>query len=228
MNEKEIYELYNNFIKINDTDDYKNRYVPFPQQNPNDKWRWENKDFPRVISILEFKRYMNKYNFHFKNVLSFNGKGDPEYEFVKYDEITNYNYKDDKINYDLHNLNLDKNDFDFVMFNQTIEHLFNPILCIKNIYNHLKNGGIFYANVPSNNIPHDTPIHYYTGITPSGLGVMTKLAGFEILEIGQWGNRNYLNTLFAKGWSDYKYNDNPGKNDFNCPLITWVLAKKFI
>lgn len=226
MNRIDIYSIYNKHIKINETDEYKNRYVPLPVQDINDKWRWENKDFPRVISLLEFKKYMISYNFHFKNVLSFNGQDDPEYEFLKYDKITNYNYKDDIINYDLHNLNLKKKDFDFVMINQIIEHLYNPILCLKNIYKHLSCGGIFYANVPVNNIPHSIPEHYYTGVTPTGLGVMIKLAGFEILEIGQWGNVIYLNKLFKDGWSDYKYSDVSGQNDFNCPLITWILAIK--
>ena len=226
MNKIDIYNIYNKHVKINETDEYKNRYVPLIVQDVDDKWRWENKDFPRVISLLEFKKYIISYNFHFKNVLSFNGQSDPEYEFLKYDNVTNYNYKDDIINYDLHNLNLNKKDFDFVMINQTIEHLYNPIICLKNIYDHLGHDGIFYTNVPVNNIPHSTPEHYYTGITPTGLGIMAKLAGFKILEIGQWGNAVYLNKLFKDGWSDYKYSDVPGQNDFNCPLITWILAKK--
>jgi len=226
MNQNEIYDIYNKYIKINETEEYKNRYVPLPPQKPTKKWKWEGKDFPRVISLLEFERYMIKYGFFFKNVLSFNGSSDPEYEYMNYENITNYNYSEDIINNDLHTLNLDKKDFDFLMINQTIEHLYNPILCLKNIYNHLCDGGIFYANVPANNIPHSTPEHYYTGITPSGLGVMTKLAGFEILEIGQWGNRQYLNTLFTSGWSDYNYSSRPGFNEIDCPIITWILAKK--
>jgi SAM-dependent methyltransferase len=226
MNKSEIYDIYNKYIKINETTEYSNKYVPLPLEYNNKNWKWEGKDFPRVISLLEFKRYMEKYNFHFNNVLSFNGSNDPEYEYIKYNNITNYNYESDIINYDLHTLNLKKKDFDFVMINQTIEHLYDPILCLENIYDHLNKDGIFYANVPTNNIPHSTPEHYYTGITPSGLGVMTKLAGFNILEIGQWGNREYLNILFSTGWSDYKYSNTPGINELDCPLITWVLAKK--
>ena len=169
---------------------------------------------------------MEKYDRTFDNVLSFNAINDPEYEYLKYNKIHNYQYSADVIKHDLHTLNLDKKDFDFSMINQTIEHLYDPITALKNIYNHTKIGGMFYTNVPSNNIPHSTPFHYYTGITPTGLGAMVKLAGFDILEIGQWGNREYLNVLFSKGWSDYKYSESPGRNEVACPLITWILAIK--
>jgi SAM-dependent methyltransferase len=141
--------------------------------------------------------------------------------------MINYNYDDDPYKYDLHTLDLNNKNFDFVMINQTIEHLYNPIVAIENIYKHLKKGGLFYTNVPSNNIPHSTPEHYYTGITPVGIGAMVKSAGFEILEIGQWGNKKYLNLMYNKnGWGDISYDSMPGKNEINCPLITWVLAKK--
>jgi len=226
LSNNEITNIYNKYVSVNYTPEYLNRYVPLPLEYNNKNWKWEGKDFPRIISLLEFRKYMIKYDKTFDNVLSFNGASDPEYEYLKYNKIHNYQYSADVIKNDLHTLNLDKKDFDFAMINQTIEHLYDPITALKNIYNHMKIGGMFYTNVPSNNIPHSTPFHYYTGITPTGLGVMVKLAGFDILEIGQWGNRDYLNVLFSKGWSDYKYSNQPGKNEINCPLITWILAIK--
>ena len=221
-----IEDIYNNYVKINYNSTYLNKYVPLPMQFNNKKWRWENKDFPRIISLLEFKNYMLEYDKTFENVLSFNGTTDPEYEYINYKNCDNFNYDDDNIKYDLHNLNLNKKDYDFVMINQTIEHLYDPIRVLKNIYDHMCIGGIFYTNVPVNNIPHSTPYHFYTGVTPVGLGMMVKLAGFEILKIGQWGNKKYLNKMFESGWTDYNYNDNPGYNDINCPLITWCLCIK--
>ena len=71
------------------------------------------------------------------------------------------------------------------MLNQTLEHLYDPILCLNNVFNHMRTGGILYANVPAVNIPHLTPFHYYTGYTATGLGAVVKSAGFEILKIGQ-------------------------------------------
>jgi SAM-dependent methyltransferase len=146
-------------------------------------------------------------------------------EFLWPDEVTNLEYGVTE-GYDLHTLSLPKKDYDFAMCNQIIEHLYDPILCLKNIYNHLKIGGMFYANVPTNNIPHSTPYHFYTGITPVGLGCMVTLAGFDILKIGQWGNREYLMKSYESLWPDYTYSHNPGKNEIDCPVITWVLAVK--
>jgi len=221
MNVKRLYE---NYVKINNNSEYLNRYKELPVQFNNRNWKWEGKDFPRIISLLEFKRFMENNKNHYENVLSFNGSNDPEYEYLDYKNIHNYNYDDDKTNNDLHNLNLSKKDFDFVMLNQTLEHLYDPISCIKNIYDHLEEGAIFYANVPVNGIPHSTPEHYYTGITPTGLGVMVELAGFEIIEIGQWGNTDYLQKLFDIGWCDYTKVLH--HNEMDCPIITWVFAKK--
>jgi SAM-dependent methyltransferase len=128
--------------------------------------------------------------------------------------------------YDLHTFNLAKRDFDFAILNQTIEHLYNPMLAIRNIYKHLKQGGMFYTNVPVNNIPHCDPFHFYTGLTPTGLAVMIKLAGFDILKVGQWGNKIYQRQMFDHIWSNYTYDKNPGYNDLDCPLVTWCWAIK--
>ena len=224
MKHEEIMEIFQKYVSCNFNHEYNNRYNPLPLEFNNKNWKWEGKDFPRVISLLEFKRYMEKYKFEFDEVLSFNDFGDPEYEYLNYKNCHNINYEDDHINNDLHNFNLDKQ-FDFVMINQTIEHLYNPIIAIKKLYEHLKPGGIFYANVPSNNIPHCEPYHFYTGITPTGLGVMVKICGFEILEIGQWGNKEHLHKLYEHGWIDYTKMEN-FTNDIDCPMITWILAKK--
>ena len=220
----DVHKIYNNYVKINETSDYINKYNNLPLQYNNKNWKWEGKDFPRIISLLEFKEFMENNNNTFNNVLSFNGSNDPEYEYINCNSITNYNYTDDKINNDLHSLKLNKNDFDFVMLNQTLEHLYDPITCLRNIYAHLKDGAIFYANVPVNNIPHSIPEHYYTGITPVGLGAIVESVGFEILEIGQWGNFDYLKKLFTIGWCDYR--DVSTNNEINCPIITWIFAKK--
>lgn len=224
MDDTIVNEIYKKFVRVNDTPEYRNRYVPLPLHLNNQKWKWEKKDFPRVIALLEFKRYMEKYNFNFDKILSFNGQEDPEYQYISFKDSVNINYTDDIVNNDLHRLNLSETDFDFVMLNQTFEHLYDPISVAKSLYTHLKDGGIFYCNVPSNNRPHSTPYHYYTGFTPVGLGVIMKLAGFEILEIGQWGNRQYLNNLFRSGWTDYRLNNSV--NEINCPVITWILAVK--
>jgi SAM-dependent methyltransferase len=224
LSKEQIYSIYEKHVAVNYTKEYLNKYVPMPWYLNKWKWQWKDKDFPRVIASLEFFEMMAD-NIYFRNVLTFDGSVDPELEFLNCDFVTNLQYGVDE-GYDLHTLNLAKKDYDFAMCNQTIEHLYDPIRCLKNIYDHLKVGGMFYANVPVNNIPHSTPYHFYTGITPVGLGCMVTLAGFDILKIGQWGNREYLIKSYESLWPDYTYSDNPGKNEIDCPIITWVLAIK--
>ena len=230
LSKQDIIELYDKFVKVNDTRAYKDKYVPLPMELNNQIWKWKNKDFPRVMALLEFRQYMLKYGRTFNAVLSFNsiniwGEKDPEFAYLKFKDAYDFNYDDD-IKYDLHCLELERTDFDFVMLNQVIEHLYDPILALKNVYKHMSVGGLFYANVPVTNSPHDTPFHFYMGVTPVGLGVMTKLAGFDILKIGQWGNQEYLRKSNVDLWPDYRYGKNPGRNEMKCPVITWCLSMK--
>jgi SAM-dependent methyltransferase len=232
LSDAEIRDIYDRHIAVNYTGEYADKYVPLPLRYNNKKWKWEGKDFPRVIALLEFREYMLGCDRTFDAALSINGDKDPEWEYLRHNKPSfNYNYMDNVEKHDLHNLELPQWGFDFVMANQTIEHLYDPILAIKNIYKHMKVGGVFYANVPVNSIPHDTPFHYYTGVTPVGLGAVVKLAGFDILKIGQWGNASYYAQSIKHKWPDYKHmqqvaDNRAGYNDFDCPAITWCFAIK--
>lgn len=222
----QISEIYNTHILPKYNEEYLNRYSSLPLHLNNKKWVWEGKDFPRVISILEFQKFMGEHNIVFDEVLSINGPTDPEYDFIRYKNITNYNYLDDKINHDLHNLNLEKRDFDFFMSNQTLEHVYDPCLCMRNIYDHLKPGGMIYINVPSISMSHDTPHHHYIGMTPTGLACIVKQAGFDIVDVGFWGNLEYLNYMYDNDdWPDYRKITN-FKTEQNKEVITWIFAKK--
>ncbi len=225
-----IQEIYDTFVGINDTDEYKHRYDPLPLEKNNKKWKWEGKDLPRVISLLEFERYVQKYNFEIEKLLTINGANDPEYEFLKgrVKSHLDVDYDKDPQKYDLHNLQLNHNNFDFCYLNQTFEHTYDPYTCLKNIYNYLKPGAWFYTNVPACNPPHSTPYHYFMGYTPMGLPVICEDIGFEIKEVGQWGNEEYMVKLWTRnpGWSDYTQISRPGLNEFHNPVITWVLVQK--
>lgn len=225
LTQTDIYDIYQTFVlpKYNNFD----KYSRLPLELNNKNWKWEDKDFPRVIALLEFKEFMEKHGSpEFEKVLSFNGSDDPEYEYLRCKRVINYNYEDDPINYDLHNLNLSDRDFDFFMSNQTLEHLYDPCLVARNIYNHLRPGGMVYMNLPAVNMPHSTPLHFYTGFTPVGLGCIFKQAGFKIIDIGFWGNTDYYDCCLLKGfWPDYrqlkKFSSEKDKE-----VITWIFAQK--
>jgi SAM-dependent methyltransferase len=222
----DIKKIYDDYITPKYCDEYLNKYKVLPIDKMSNKWRWEGKDLPRVISLMEFQEFMLNNKFHFQHVLSFNGVDDPEYQYINYDNIHNYYYLDDTENYDLHTLNLEKKDFDLFMCNQTIEHVYDPCLVLRNIYDHLKPGGILYINVPSFTMAHDTPHHHYIGLTPTGLGSVVKQGGFEIMDIGFWGNTEYINFMMNENeWPDYqKISNYCGEKDKE--VISWIFAKK--
>tara|TARA_R100000315_G_C5200950_1_gene118158 strand:+ start:190 stop:903 length:714 start_codon:yes stop_codon:yes gene_type:complete len=234
LEETDIEKIYDQHIKVNYTEEYKNRYHPLPLERNNKNWRWEGKDFPRVISLLEFERYVQKYNFQIKKLLLLNAEwhgSEPEVEYLtgRYKSVLGINYSDNPEKYDLHRLQIKHKDFDFVMLNQTLEHVYNPYTCLTNIKKHMVKDGYLYINVPACNIPHSEPFHFYTGYTPMGLAALAHETGYEILEIGQWGNKEYLGRLFGitgeRWWAEYNMLNAPGINEIENPVITWGLFK---
>jgi len=187
------------------------------------------RDYPRIPCILDFKEWISKYNIIPEKMLytsdtdfELNYINPKSKELVEYDSNKNFG--------DLHTLDLKDKDYDFILFSQTIEHLYNPFEGIKKIYEHTKSGGFVFTSVPTINIPHMQPIHF-AGIYPMGLATMFESAGFEIMEIGQWGNINYLNYIFNNhGWPDHQYLKQIGngiiRNEEQNVAQCWILGKK--
>ena len=222
MNENEINDIYNNFIKTKNNVDYRDKRKDVLTILNTTNWKWENKDFSRVISLLEFKEYIN--NATFKKSLIFNGHSDPELQYLNTNAIIHFDYENNK-EYDLHSFQSDER-FDFFMLNQTLEHTYDPCLVLRNVYNIMNEGGLIYINVPSLCPPHNTPFHYYNGFTPTGLGAIVRQAGFEICDIGYWGNKEYVQYLFEHNdWPDYKKLKDY-TNNIDYAVISWVFAKK--
>ena len=114
------------------------------------------------------------------------------------------------------------------MFHQTIEHLYNPFICLKNLHKHLKDGGYLFTSVPTINIPHLVPFHF-NGYTPMGLCMLMMSCGFNIKELGFWGNEDYINYIFKNNkWPDYKELMKNGliKNEKNKEAQCWILVQK--
>lgn len=227
LSESDIRQIYMTYVKPNDTEEYKNRYKSLPVHKNNiPGWDWKGKDFPRIIALLEFERFITMNALCCEKGLAINTI-DPEWHYIQAQHIVKTDYEKDPCNHDLQVLNIPETDFDFAMANQTFEHVYDPLLCLKNIYNHMRPGGILYFNVPANNIPHSTPFHYYTGYTAVGIGALVKAAGFTILSIGQWGNWDYLKKMHETlSWPDYTQFDNRAINDIQRPVITWIFAQK--
>jgi SAM-dependent methyltransferase len=222
FSENYIRKLYIEKVKLPES--YFKKYETLPKC-PVYKYNynWKNYDFPRVWCILDFIEWINKYNINIDH-LGYTCN-DPELEFINPARATLISYP----NYDLHTVgNYFKNEFDFFIFSQTLEHLYNPFEAVKQIYEIIKPGGYVFTSVPTLNIPHCTPIHF-NGFTPMGLAMLFKTANFEIIEIGQWGNYDYIQKLWkTHSWPGYdELNINNVVSNEECNVCQcWILAKK--
>lgn len=221
---EELNTIYHDKVKLPNTYFNKYRILPTcPVKMYN--YQWGDRDFGRTWCILDFIEWVKKYNINNIEHLGYTADGDPELEFIVNSKKTLLTYPD----YDLHNISTQfKNEFDFFLFNQTIEHLYNPYEAIKEIYEIVKPGGYVFTSVPTINIPHTTPFHF-TGFNPMGLAMLFKTANFEIIEIGQWGNYDYIAQLFHKhDWPSYKtlIKNNEITNEERNVCQCWILAKK--
>ena len=222
--EKEINDIYINIVKKNQS--YFNNVV---QSCPVKMWNydWSGKDAPRCLCICNFIEWTTKYNLNHVDILNLTSSDDPELEFITANKINIYSYLyNTPESVDLHHFkNQDK--CDFFIFNQTIEHLYNPFLAIKNIYDNIKPGGYVFTSVPTLCIPHDTPFHF-ANWTPMGLAMLFMSAGFKIKETGQWGNRNYIINAFNNGHDFPDLNKCGSHNEETNVCGCWLLAQKMI
>ena len=219
--EQEINDLYLTKIKLPESyfNKYGNKIPKCPVKSFD--YIWSYRDFPRNFCILDFIEWIKNHKITIEH-LGYTCESDPELEFIYPSKKTLVSYP----SYDLHNIsNYYKEEFDFFIFNQTLEHLYNPFEAVKQIYNIIKPGGYVFTSAPTINIPHMTPIHF-NGFTPMGLAMLFKTANFEIIEIGQWGNYEYISKLFdTHTWPGFnKLNDftNVEKNVVQC----WILVRK--
>lgn len=187
-------------------------------------YNWNNYDFPRNWCILDFKEWIESYNIKPK-CLATTCLTDPELEFITSDTKVHIPYPP----YDLHTLGDSfQNTFDFFLFNQTLEHLYNPFLAVKNIHTSMKQGGYVFTSVPTLNIPHMVPYHF-NGFTPMGLAMLFTVNGFEVLEVGQWGNLEYIVKLWSShSWPGYSQlqHENRVTNEKQNVCQCWILARK--
>jgi hypothetical protein len=226
ITEQEIQQIYHDKVKLPSS--YFTKYEnvpPCPVRRYN--YQWGNYDFPRTWCVLDFIEWTKKHNLTTVEHLGCTCETDPELEFITSSKKTVLSHPP----YDLHTVSTHFQNaqlFDFFIFNQTIEHLYNPFEAIKQIYEIMKPGSYVFTSVPTLNIPHMMPIHF-NGFTPMGLAMLFRAAKFEIIEIGQWGNYEYITQLWGShswpGYNQLQHNNritNEERNVCQC----WILAKK--
>ena len=201
---------------------------------PEWKWKWKNKAYPRIPCLLDFEAWVSKYSLRSPKHLLTTDPNDPELEFLSPQRVTQFVHTQSSFNNgDLHFIPCDVNparDFDLVVISQTLEHLYDPLLALANVFHFMEPGGYIFTSAPANNKPHMTPAHYFH-YTSMGLAVLFQRAGFEVLEVGAWGNQKYDEGMFVKKlWLDFSDLQNEdglivNEADTN-PDDVWLLARK--
>ena len=193
-----IDELYRTHVLVNDDPAYLARYDDFDFEREFGADALRRMEFPRLIIILEFKRLIAAHAVRSERLLMLNGgaSADPEAQHLEHRDVEYADYETDPDRHDLHRLALTHDDFDFVLMSQTLEHLYNPLLALAKLRGVMRAGGWLWTSVPTVSRQHQLPIHFQTGFTPVGLGCLLKQSGFDIVEIGQWGNPKYISYLF--------------------------------
>lgn len=222
----DIHALYHKHVPK--TKEYFTKYNKVPLHLQDNKWKWDGHDYARIPCLLDFREWILKYNIK-SNKLLYTSNEDPEILYLEYKQKYLAEYNIETHTNDLHTLNLPDKDFDFILFSQTLEHLFDPVQAMTSLLTHLVPGGYIFTSVPIINIAHMTPIHFGS-MTQIGLITLFDRFNLEILEVGQWGNKQYLNYIFEKQWwPDYRnLIDRHGviPNEPINACSTWILAKK--
>jgi len=222
--DEDLQDIYRYFVKKPDA--YFSKWEQLPPC-PIRAWNhsYAGHDFPRVWAFLDLQEWIKKYNLQSPECMASTFGGDPEMQLFRPKTLVEIPYPP----YDLHQIATHyQNQFDFFLFNQTLEHLHNPYEAIRQIHLTMKQGGYVFTSVPTINIPHSTPIHF-GGINPMGLAMLFISNGFRVIEIGQWGNYDYIKKLFATHkWPDATELLKQGRitNEEENVCQCWILAQK--
>ena len=226
LDPQDVLSLYERHCHKSDA--YYGKYEKVPLHLMDARWPWENHDYPRIPCLLDFVEWTTKYNIQSPDSLLCMSTDDPEPLYLSPKSVRCEEYEMATNRNDLHTLDLDKKDFDFVILSQTLEHLHNPLLGLYNLKRHMKVGGHIFASVPMINVPHMVPIHFW-GMNTMGLASLLTSLGFEVLEVGEWGNKKYIDYIFSNHtWPDYRelIEDGVIRNERQNACQAWILARK--
>lgn len=102
---------------------------------------------------------------------------------------------------------------------------------MRQLYRKMTPGGHVFTSAPAVNMQHMTPIHFQH-FTPMGIAAVFQQAGFEVLHVGQYGNRVYEEFVLKHHvWPDCRElaAAMPGGelvNEKENPDQVWILARK--
>lgn len=94
--------------------------------------------------------------------------------------------------------------FDFVMCNQVLEHVPDPIRAFKNLVLLAKHDAYIWVSIPVINRIHDEPNFYSSGYHPRYLRFLADTNDLESIYIGAWGSLKYKIFAVSRNWPPFK------------------------
>ena len=92
-------------------------------------------------------------------------------------------FKTYKVNLDKQKLPFNKSNFDLIICRQVLEHLYHPLMAVKEIYRVLRPSGTIFVSVPSNkNKKYDDDYTHVRPFTPHSLETLLRDSQFRSLE----------------------------------------------
>lgn len=190
-------------------------------------------DCSRFFIQLDFYTWIKKYGISSPSNCFTTWPMDPEMRMLSCGHVTEYVYNDKDGSNDLHHIppTVPRGLADFVVVSQTLEHLWNPFRALINLNRILRPGGYIFTSAPTVNMPHMTP-HHFLHFQPMGLAMLFVDAGFEVIEMGQYGSFLYQKTILETGITIWprcdSLLDTSGNilNDRDHVAQVWILARK--
>jgi SAM-dependent methyltransferase len=113
--------------------------------------------------------------------------------------------------------------FDVVICEQVLEHVVDPWKAVRTLYALTRPGGTVIVDTPFLIRMHTEPGDYWR-FSPEALRLLLGQAGFEVEEVGTWGNRVAVMTnLF--GWTPV-HRGLPMRAHPDFPVVVWAFAKR--
>ncbi len=195
-------------------------------------------NYSRVVSLAHFSLLAQTLNLNGDVGVVSGSSNEPELKFINVKSVSLLNFSEN-IKYDLDSKWDFDEKYDIVVCNQVLERIFSPLQAFSNLLSITKPGGYIYITIPTINCIHGEPYFYSSGFHPRFLQRLATSNKTEILHLGSWGNKKYLQSCVLGRWPTFRQLKkfsifNPltinGLKDSKGKYITdtWILVKKLV
>lgn len=156
-------------------------------------------DCARFFSFLAFYDFLSSFNFDTITSLKVavvSGGQEPELSLLPSNSVIDIlSYEDNPAIWNLNyiwdsDVYLDYfGKYDFVICEQVLEHVNDPMIALTNISRLLHPNGVLHISVPAINGIHGLPNYCYSGFSQSLVHHISSLVNLSVVSSGSWGNK---------------------------------------